>query len=327
MIEALKRLGKLGKPAFSSKARAPFILLEDGWGAVVGEEIVAVRPVEVSGGRACVGDDKFFSLLNRLSGELEMKVEGEELILKAGKSRASLPLLPDEVAEEVVALLEKWRKAGWRECRKEVLDGMKILTDAVSFSASAAGFLRSIHLSEQFMEVGDPACVVRLNIPTGMEALIPGKMVDSLAVLVPDEWAEDEAWVGFKKGDELILIRRIDIPYPDVDSIMEHFSSGRLLKVEATELDLALSRAEAFSSIVEVELARRRMKIRAESTGRFEEVLSVEWRGGEQRFRLDGRVLRRLLKLDVEEIRVTERGLKMELRNGVALQIFEEAVA
>lgn len=251
------------------------------------DEISVSHPVENLDVVGAVKAQALYEFLNKIKKE-EIDIEWEEnqVIIKAGRSKAGL-VLEQEVKlpiEEEIGEISKWKKLP-----ENFIEALKFCHPCCSRDL-ARPILTCVHVDKDKVEASDSYQIVVYKLDGKFpikNCLIPAPAARELVRYNIKETAESESWIHFKTEDGTIFSSRVlDSEFPD---------TSHHLEIEGVEFefpknaDQILQRANVFSKKeinagdvppVTIEVKNQRVKISAKNeSGWFEEESRVKYDG------------------------------------------------
>lgn len=292
------------KPGLSNKdviEQASSFAFIDGKIITYNDEISISHPIEGLAIEGAIKAELLYGLLSKIKGEeVEMTVEGNELIIKSGRTKAGITL-----QEEVLLPLEEIAtKSKWKTLPVGFVKYLVFAADSCSTDMSNAK-LTCVNVTEDgFIQASDNYKVLQVSIQATMPVktfLLPATSAKLIARMNPVKISEGEGWVHFKtEGGTTIACRVYDDLYPPIDSILK--CEGETVTFPAT-LSKVLERAGVFSKmdkaadeVVELQVTPKRLNIKASSeNGWFEESLNMTYTGTPMEFKIAPYLLKDIL--------------------------------
>lgn len=249
------------------------------------DEISISHPVDDSlGVEGVVQAEELYQLLGKLEqDEIEITVEKNEIVLKAGRVKARFTL-----EREIKLPLEEIGKISeWKKLPGDFLRHVKFAMMCCSQDMTKP-VLTCVHVREDgFIEGSDSFRIVRClgKIMPVNSFLIPAISVVQLIKLKPTEIAEGSGWMHFQTDEKTMLSCRVfDDTFPDCSIHME--VEGIPIVFPKT-IDKVLDRAVVFASrekildeSVTITLENNRLKVESKSdSSRFEEEMNFKHDG------------------------------------------------
>lgn len=283
LLEALE----IVKPGLASKEQieqtTSFAFMK---GRVVtyNDEISISHPVENVGFEGAITADVLYNYLTKLKqDEIDVDLQGEELRIKAGRSKAGFALQ----SEIKLPLQDELEKEGvWQALPEKFLKGIAFARSCCAKDMSQPK-LTCIHANETgFVEGSDGYRIARyrLNEPLPIPTfLLPAISCITLEKLQPTQIATGVGWVHFKcdSGTE-ISCRIFEDQYPKADEFFK--MKGKEIQLP-TIMNEVLDRAVVFAKRehvldedVDVKLKKNRMTVEAKApSGWFSETINVKF--------------------------------------------------
>ncbi len=313
------------KPGLASKeviAQATSFCFMNGNVITYNDEISISHPVEGLEVEGAVKAEQLYQLLNKIKkDEIDVTVENNEILLKAGKAKAGLVVQAEiTLPLDSIATPKKW---------KLLPDNfIKYLSFAVGSASKdmSRPVLTCVHINQEgFIEASDSLRITKCTME-GMPIrtfLIPATSCVTIIKLEPIKIAEGSGWIHFKTAEGTILSCR--------EYEGDHFpDTTALFKVKGSNITLpknmqtVLDRASVFSKrehmldeSVSVTLENNNLNIRADSeTGWFEEDLNIKYTGEPIKFAVSPYLLRGILSETLSCILSPDR-MKFEGENWI----------
>jgi len=242
------------------------------------DEISISHPVEGIDFEGAIQANELYQLLSKIKkDEIELTLEGNELRLSAGRSKAGI-ILQSEIK---LPLKEIGSIQKWKALPDKFIEAIKFTVMAASSDASRP-VLTCLHINKQgFVEASDNIRIAQYKLDKPMPVntfLIPATIAIELSKLPITKIAEGDSWVHFKTNEDTIVSCRIfEDKFPDTSPLLK--VEGEEIAFPKTILDI-LDRAMVFSKrehtldeIVKISLSGKKIRIHSESeVGWFEEV-------------------------------------------------------
>lgn len=285
----LLRALELVKPGLSNKEtieQSTFFAFIKGRVVTFNDEISlshAIPNLEIEG---AIKAEELYKLLNKIKAEeLELSIEGSELLITSGRTKAGLTLQEEvKLPLDEIAAITKWKK---------IPDGfikhLKFCLPSCSRDMSRP-VITGVHINQKgVIEASDgfriTRCITSEDAFPTPSFILPSSATIEVLKLNPVKisYAANSGWAHFQSSEGTILSCRIfEETYPDIEQFMD---------VEGTHITLpkstqqVLDRAEVFSKrdnfideSVILTLENNRLKIRSESeVGWFEEEINIKY--------------------------------------------------
>lgn len=285
-VTLLKAL-QLVKPGLASKEmieQSTSFAFMDNRIVTYNDEISISHPIPDLGIQGAIKADKLYGFLDKLTkDEIEIQSDGNQLIVKSGRSKAGLA-----IQQEIRLPLEEIPEVDkWTPVPDKLLDALKFTVLSCSNDMSRP-ILTCVHVNKKGrVESCDNyrMSVYELGTELPDTFLIPADSVKELIKFKPDQMAVTEAWAHFKTEAGTVFSCRIfNDTYPDISPLLD--VQGVDIQLPKS-LDKVLDRASIFSKQdhlldeqIQVTLAANRLKVRAESDASwFEETTNVKYAG------------------------------------------------
>ena len=266
--------------------------------------------------KGAINAKRLFGLLLKLEQEeVELGVMGNEIRIKAGKAKAGLPLLQQEIPLDTPII-------DWKPLPKDFMDGVQFAIFSCSKDVSRP-VLTCINICEDGrIESSDSLCITRYQITSKMpikDFLLPQSSAKELVKYVPISIAEGKGWVHFLTMDNTIFsCRTFGDKFPDVSVHLKAEGDLFCFPKIASEV---IERASIFSNqefdtdeFIEFTLAPGNMKIRGESdNGWFEERIDFDWIKEEAiSILINPKLMQHILNKGQNKCLLTEKTIKFE---------------
>lgn len=264
------------------------------------DEISISCPVEDLELKGAINANELYNFVNKVSAEeIDLEVSENEILLKAGRSKAGLKLQ----AEVVLPIEEIGEIKKWKKLPKGFLKAIQFAMGSCSRDMNKPN-LTCVHIIKNVVEASDGFRVIHYTLDEKVpidETLLPANSCAVVVKMKPVEITESDGWVHFKTKDEVILSCRIfDEKYVNTSNVLD--ISGDDLPFPEETIDI-LDRAGIFSkrdhildeSIV-IKFSNRKLMIRSESeSGWFEEKAKTSYKGKDISFNITPYLLKDIL--------------------------------
>ena len=280
------------------------------------DEISISTPIELDIEGAIPSENLYKFLSKIKKDEVELTLEGNEILLTSGRSKAGLTI----EAEVKLPLDEVSGKKQWNELPENFNKYMKFAMTACSRDMSKP-VLTCVNIAKEgVLEASDGFRIVQCHLDSGMPLdtfLLPSTSILHVVKLQPNLVSGGNGWVHFKNDEDTVISCRIfEDVFPPVNA---H------LKVEGVKITLPrtieeiLDRAMVFSKkdsmldeCVIITIEDRRLTIRAEGDGSwFEEEVNLRYEGDTIKFNITPFLLKDILK-ETQGCLIGENKLKFE---------------
>jgi len=276
------------KPGLSSKdiiEQASSFAFIGGNIVTYNDEISIQHPIEGLNFEGAIKAEVLYGLLTKIkSEEVEMTVNGNELTVSAGRTKAGITfqekvVLPlDEITEKT-----KWKKLP--------VDFCKYLTMAAGACSSdmSTAVLTCIHVvKDGYLMASDNYKILKANLtgPLPIDSfLLPANSAMIVAKIHPIRVSTGPGWIHFKnEAGTIISCRIFEDKYPNITEVL--ITKGTKVTFPVA-LSKSLDRAGVFSKrehifdeMVELTLQNKRLIVKAKSDqGWFEESLNMQYEG------------------------------------------------
>ena len=181
------------------------------------DEISISHPLEGLKLEGAVIADKLYALLGKIKKEeIEIKVEGSEILISSGRIKAGLTLQSEiklPLGEEVMT------KSKWKALPEKFTKSVSFVMTSCSRDMSRA-VLTAVHINKDgFIEASDSYRVARCDLGEEMPVktfLLPASSAVEMVKFNPTYIAEGKGWIHFKTEEDSIMSCRIfEDEYPD----------------------------------------------------------------------------------------------------------------
>ena len=273
-----------------------------------------IKGMEIEG---AIEAEQLFQFLRKVKKEeIDIEVDGEEILFKSGRIRAGFTL-----QTEILLPLKEVSK------RKKWLDVPDDFCHYLSLAMGAAGndmsepLLTGVNVAKDGGMMGSDNYKVMI-CDTGQELpidtfLIPATSAVEVIKIKPTKMAQSGGWVHFQNEEKAILSCRVFAePYPNADKKLEVI--GIDLQFPST-INETLDRASVFAKrgymldeSVDISIAKNRIKVKAKSdTSWIEEELNLKYSGDPINFTITPYLLRDILH-ETQSFVLGERALQFK---------------
>lgn len=217
------------------------------------------------------------------SEEVDLEIKGNELLLKAGRSKAGLTLH----AEVTLPVEEIGKISKWKKLPEGFLTALNFTMGSCGHDMTEAIYT-CVHINKTVLEATDKYRIASYQLEKKVPVkafLLPATTCMKLIKMNPVEIAEGNGWIHFKtKNDAVISCRIFEEKFPEVAYLLE--VKGNKIEFPKTLIEI-LDRAEIFSKrdysldeSVEIHLENKKIKIKSSSdVGWFEEKSRIDYTG------------------------------------------------
>jgi DNA polymerase III sliding clamp (beta) subunit (PCNA family) len=297
---AIVKPGLAGKEVIEQSTSFAFI---GGRVVTYNDDISLSHPVEGLEIEGAVESDKLYQFLTKVKQEeIDLEIEGNELIITAGKARAGL-VLQTEIKLPLDDELGK--KGKFKPLSEQFLKFVAFCLPSTSTVASKP-ILQCVHVNQNgTIEASDGYRITHCELSESEEMpvetfLLPGKACPNMLKLQPILIAEGNGWVHFKTAEKTILsCRTYEGKFPE---------TLQYLQIEGDEVTFpktiseVLERAVIFSGAesnekIKVILENKRLTVTSNSTlGWFEEIVNARFEGEKIQFLVNAGLLKEIIK-------------------------------
>lgn len=250
------------------------------------DSISISHPLEGIEFEGAVVADKLYALLGKIKkDDVDISIEGNELLITSGRSKAGLTL-SSEIKLPQQELGEKWCSLPDH------------FNKHIKFAMSSCGkdmsrpILTCVHITKEgVVESSDGYRLSRCEIGSKMPVksfLLPATSANEVSKLNPIMISEGNGWVHFETKEGTVISCRIfDGKYPDISKVilMENELQITLPKTTQEVLDRAnvfAKRSSMLEETVTITLEDNKLKMRANADGGegwFEETINLKYDG------------------------------------------------
>ena len=293
------------KPGLASKEvveQATSFAFLEGCVITYNDSISISAPVE-TGIEGAVKAEELYKLLSKMkTEESDLQGEGGELVIKAGRASAGIPL-----QQEIRLPLEETGKIeSWYSLPDSFMEALKFAQYTCSTDLSRP-VLTCVHVDAVagVVESSDNYRLTRVETGGGGldSFLFPAAAIPPLLQMKPVSISVGEGWVHFQAESGAVFSSRVfEGDYPDISPFLK-VKNGMLITFPVI-LQEVLEKAAIFSTrestvdnVVRVTLADRRMIIKGEGEyGWFKEELNYKYKGEPVTFTVNPVFLQQALK-------------------------------
>jgi DNA polymerase III sliding clamp (beta) subunit (PCNA family) len=253
--------------------------------AFIGDKVVTYNneislsyPIEGLDITGAIKADELYKLLTRLrKDEIELELEGKQILLKCGRIKAGLA-----IQDEIKLPLEEIKDIGrWRTLPENFIKALTFSSHAASNDYSRP-LLTCIHINKDgYVEATDNFRICKYELKGNWvldNTLIPVNNVKEVIKMNPSNVAKGKGWIHFMNEEGCNLSCRIfqDDTYVNFDD---------LLKVQGEEIVFpnlildTLERATIFTNTcVDIHIKENKIRIKSSNeTSWFEETLNIRY--------------------------------------------------
>lgn len=307
------------KPGLANKEivdQATSFAFIDGGVTTFNNEISISHPVTGVNIEGAIQASELYQFLKKVKvEEIEMETTDNEIILKAGRSRAGLI----RQAEIKLPLKEINEHKNWQPIPEHFLKAIE-MTSGVCAQSVTKPIMNSVHICDKgYVEGSDNYRIMRHRIgKLPMKTfLIPSGSAKELLKLDLVEMAEGKGWVYFRsKTGTVISCRMFADKYPNTDTFLKVTGTEITFPADIREI---LERAEIFCNstkiaddTVEITLKSKRLLFSSKSdTGWFKESVETDYNGAPITFLITPTLFRNILNETKSGV-LSERFLKFQ---------------
>lgn len=277
------------KPGLSNKEiieQTTSFIFQGGKVVTYNDEISLSHPVEGLDLEGAIKAEEFYKLLSKLKkDEIDMAIEGNEVQLKSGRSKASFTLTREIQLpfKEEIGEMGKWKKLP-----NEFNRLAKFAMGACSTDMSEP-VLTCVHVNEQgYLEGTDSyritRCYLNGKMPVGT-FLIPATSINQVLKIQPTHIASGNGWIHFSNGDGAVISSRIyqsefkDLsPFMEVEGVEVEFPASIVSSIE--KASIFAKRDVALDEQIKIDIMPKKLMVSGKSdTGKFEGKAPIQYEG------------------------------------------------
>ncbi len=282
------------------------------------DRISISHPVEGLELEGAIPAENFYKFLNKIKEDnIELKVEGSEIKITSGRSKAGITLQ----SEITLPLNEELVKKGkWKDLPKNFNDCIRFVMTACTSDASDEIYT-CVHVNKEgFTEASDRYRIARYEMGEEMPVktfLLPASSAVEVTQLNPTKVSEGKGWIHFQTEEGTIISCRIvEGEFPNTNQFLQIKGTKLVLPKSIEEvLDRAMifsKRDHILDEKIMITMEKKRFKIRAEAEeGWFEEDTNIRYEGETLSFDITPYLLKGILS-KTQECELTENKLKFE---------------
>lgn len=251
------------------------------------DEISISHPVKELNITGAIKAQTLYAFIAKLKkDEINIEKEENQIIIKAGKSKAGL-ILEQEIKLPIRAEIDKIKN--WTELPDDFLEALQLCHQCCSDDMSRP-VLTCIHIKDNSVEASDSYQIIRYKLKAVFSSevlLIPASAVRELIKYPIKKIAKKDNWVHFKTDDETIFSSRtIEDTFPDIAAHLK--IKGKEFSFPPT-IHTILEKAQVFSKniidvgdmpLVTIEINENQLKVSAKNEhGWFEETARINYTG------------------------------------------------
>lgn len=307
-------------PGLDKKAtieQSDCFVFQDGRVITFNDEIAASCECTV-GLEGAVKAEPLAQLLRKLTDDVIRVENKDEQFFVATKSKKRSGITMDAEVLLPVDSIERPEEDSWQPLSEDFCEAVQIVQNCAGKDESHF-VLTCVHLTPEYVEACDNQQVTRYPIKTPFTRnfLIRRDSIKHVAQLGVSEFAETDNWVHFRNSTGLVLsCRQYAEDFPDMADILATTGEKTVLPGGLAE---ACDKAGVFTidsdgdNQVQVFLKEGQLKIRGQgSTGWYEELSTVNYKGAPLSFLIDPKLLVELTKrtseCEIAEGRLVIRG-------------------
>lgn len=253
------------------------------------DEISISHPVKGLDVTGAVKAQNLYAFLNKIKrDEIDVEWEENQVIIKAGKSKAGLVF-----EQEVKLPIEEVGEIGkWKKVPDDLIKALKFCYPCCSRDMSRP-VLTCVYVAKDSVQASDSFQIVKYGLSEKIPVkgfLIPASSVRELIKYEVKEMSEGTGWYHFRTEDGTVFSTRVfDGEFPDIDRFLGF--DGVEIPFPQTAL-AALDRAKIFSykdpndfEMVEIEVSDGEIKFSSkEEAGWYEESIKTKYKGDPLKF-------------------------------------------
>ena len=304
------------KPGLSNKEiieQANAFAFMDGKVVTYNDQISVSHPVEGLDIDGAIKAEELYQFLSKVkSEEIDISIEEEKVLMKAGRSKASF-LMEAEIKLDLSALHGKKK---WKKIPDEFIPAIQFVSMATSNNASTPA-LTCVHVREDGkVEATDQYRASRTYGGLELDFLFPSEFVAVVARLKPTKICLESSWVFFKTEAGTVLSCRIfQAEYPNIDPLLSRWDNGQqtlhfpeTIK-EVVERAMVFSKREhIFDEVIHISIGKKKMEISSQSDyGEFSESIPMEYKGEPIEFKIRPHLFLDIIKEKDASVQIDDR--------------------
>lgn len=284
-----------------------------------------VKGIDLEGAVNAIELHSFISKVR--TEEFDLEVKENEILLKAGRSKAGLTLQ----SEVLLPIEEIGKIKKWKPIPEDFLEALKFTMGSCSNNMSDPK-LTCVHVNKTILEAADNFRLAYYELKDKLTIkpfLLPASSCSKVIKMNPLEIAEGEGWIHFKTKEKAILSCRLfEENYVNTSPLLN--VEGKAILFPKTIIDI-LERAEIFSKRdfileeqVNIRLENKKLLIKSQSdSGWFEEKAKVNYSGDAVEFIISPYLLKAILNKTTKAILGSGR-LMFEEKNWKYITMLKE---
>lgn len=267
--------------------------------------------------------DEFFRLLSKMKAdEVDLSIDGKELLVKGKKTSAGI-CLEAEIQLPVDELKIPTEESSWKKIPERFCEGLRFCMFSASTDMTKP-VLTCLHIKEDFVETCDNFRLTRYTLGSKIkgELLVPALAANQLVDYSPVAFSGSEGWIHFRNEKGVIFsCRTYQEKYPDLSTLLD----VKGVKVQMPKsMPAMLERAGIFASSqfaqdeqVTITMKEGKVIVLGKgASGWCKERAKVDYTGAEVCFVVNPSFLKDTLSLDLQMV-VSESKLKLSGGNFV----------
>lgn len=281
------------------------------------DEISVSHPIEGLSITGAIKAEEFYQVLNKLKkDEIEIAVNGSEVLITSGKAKAGLTLQEDiKMPLDAIGEHGKWKKAP-----DGLIEAIKFVSFACSSDASRP-ILTCVNVETSgTIMASDSFRIIKYElgekIALTQTFLIPATTVKRLNDCKPTHIAEGQGWIHFKTAAGTVYSCRTFFgdTFPDTSKVMsvegEDFELPKAIEEVLDRASIFSKEEVGISSHVTITIMPKKMLLRGQSNiGWFEEAINLRYDGPERKFSIRPELLKDVCRM-LKKCIIGEKALK-----------------
>lgn len=250
--------------------------------------------------KGSVKADDFLKVISKLkSDEIQFKMEGDTLKMKADKAMLSFStILDEEIVKRIDTVKQTLKDAKVQKLHSDFLSSVKMCIQVASKNESDQ-LLTCIHVKGKDMVATDNIRIAHSVMKFPMEEfLIKASELKSLSDTSPNKYAATKAWIHFLNEDGCVFsIRRVNGEFPDMLKFAEFTGIEINLPKELLEgIDLAAVFTDDSNNSINISIKTGMCRIYKESVGgRIDFRENIDYKGQDINFNINPDLLKEMM--------------------------------
>ncbi len=292
------------------------------------DEVSVSCPVKDIDLEGAVNATELYSFINKVkTEEFDLEVKENEILLKAGRSKAGLTLQ----SEVLLPIEEIGKVKKWKAIPEDFLEALRFTMGSCSTNMSDPK-LTCVHVNKTILEAADNFRFAYYELENKLSVkafLLPASSCSKVIKMKPVSIAEGEGWIHFRTKEKAVLSCRLfEEKYVNTTPLLK--VKGKPILFPKTIIGI-LERAEIFSKRdfmldeqVTIRLENKKLLMKSQSdSGWFEEKDKVNYSGDSVEFVISPYLLKDILNKTNKAILGTNR-LMFEEKNWKYVTLLKE---